>query len=62
MFLGYYAQGAPPVTFTQDNAFFRFKALGYSQLPSGKEEDGVVSIYFNKKESEIKYVYLTILS
>jgi nuclear pore complex protein Nup54 len=51
---GYYNNNVPPVTFTQQNIFCRFKALGYNLLPSSKEEEGIVSLTIGKKESEVK--------
>ncbi|CAB3370193.1 Hypothetical predicted protein [Cloeon dipterum] len=51
---GYFNNNAAPVIYTLQNIFCRFKALGYNLLPSGKDEDGLVSITLNKKESEAR--------
>lgn len=51
---GFYAIGAPPVDFTVDNPFCKFKAVGYSCLPSSRNEDGFVSLLFNRKEVDIR--------
>ncbi|XP_047271739.1 nucleoporin p54 isoform X2 [Homo sapiens] len=51
---GYFNNNIPPVEFTQENPFCRFKAVGYSCMPSNKDEDGLVVLVFNKKETEIR--------
>ncbi|CAH1776827.1 unnamed protein product [Owenia fusiformis] len=50
---GFFSQNGV-VEFTPDNPFCRFKAIGYSLLPTSQDTDGLVGIVFNKKESEIK--------
>ena len=40
--------------FTQENPFCRFKAVGYSCMPNNKDEDGLVVLVFNKKETDIR--------
>ncbi|KAI5936691.1 Nucleoporin p54 [Manis javanica] len=51
---GYFNNNIPPVEFTQENPFCRFKAVGYSCMPNNKEEDGLVVLVFNKKETDIR--------
>ncbi|XP_076014569.1 nucleoporin p54 isoform X2 [Genypterus blacodes] len=51
---GYYSNNAPPVDFTQENPFCRFKALGYSCVPISKDEDGFVVLVLHKKEAEVR--------
>ncbi|XP_053559376.1 nucleoporin p54 [Bombina bombina] len=51
---GYFNNNIPPVEFTQENAFCRFKAVGFSCVPNNKDEDGLLALVFNKKESEIR--------
>ncbi|XP_043917165.1 nucleoporin p54 isoform X2 [Protopterus annectens] len=51
---GYFNNNIPPVEFTQENAFCRFKAVGYSCIPNSKDEDGLVALVFNKKETDIR--------
>lgn len=50
----YYANGAPPYEFTPQNPFCRFKALGYSCLPKSRNEDGLVALILNKKETDVR--------
>ncbi|KAK3099683.1 hypothetical protein FSP39_007976 [Pinctada imbricata] len=49
---GYYSQNGA-VDFTSENPYCRFKAVGYTRLPRTKNEDGLVSIFINKKESDV---------
>ncbi|XP_047425842.1 nucleoporin p54 isoform X1 [Mugil cephalus] len=51
---GYYSNNNPPVDFTQENPFCRFKAVGYSCVPVSKDEDGLVVLVFNKKEADVR--------
>ncbi|XP_063314760.1 nucleoporin p54 isoform X4 [Pelobates fuscus] len=51
---GYFHNNIPPVEFTQENPFCRFKAVGFSCIPNNKEEDGLVAFVFNKKESDLR--------
>ncbi|KAK2819288.1 hypothetical protein Q5P01_024849 [Channa striata] len=51
---GYYSNNNPPVDFTQENPFCRFKAVGYSCVPMCKDEDGFVVLVLNKKEAEVR--------
>ncbi|KAK9398628.1 nucleoporin p54 [Crotalus adamanteus] len=51
---GYFNNNIAPVEFTQENPFCRFKAVGYSCMPNYKDEDGLVALVFNKKETEIR--------
>ncbi|RZF40093.1 hypothetical protein LSTR_LSTR002496 [Laodelphax striatellus] len=51
---GYYSQNAPPVEYTPQNMFCRFKYIGYSRKPSAESKDALVAITFNKKDEEIK--------
>ncbi|XP_075899778.1 nucleoporin p54 isoform X2 [Nelusetta ayraudi] len=51
---GYFANNNPPVDFTQENPFCRFKAVGYSCVPVSKDEDGLVVLVINKKEADVR--------
>ncbi|KAF7661121.1 hypothetical protein LDENG_00268600 [Lucifuga dentata] len=51
---GYYSNNAPPVDFTLENPFCRFKAVGYSCVPVSKDEDGLVVLVLNKKEADVR--------
>ncbi|XP_074084584.1 nucleoporin p54 isoform X3 [Macrotis lagotis] len=51
---GYFNNNIPPVEFTQENPFCRFKAVGYSCMPNNKDEDGLVVLIFNRKETDIR--------
>ncbi|XP_068609474.1 nucleoporin p54 [Brachionichthys hirsutus] len=51
---GYYSSSNPPVEFTQENPFCRFKAVGYSCVPVSKDEDGFVVLILNKREADVR--------
>ncbi|XP_039289156.1 probable nucleoporin Nup54 isoform X1 [Nilaparvata lugens] len=51
---GYYSQTAPPVEYTPQNMFCRFKYIGYSRKPTAETKDALVALTFNKKDEEIK--------
>ncbi|XP_041667632.1 nucleoporin p54 isoform X3 [Cheilinus undulatus] len=51
---GYYSNNTPPVDFTLENPFCRFKAVGYSCAPVSKDEDGLVVLVLNKKEADVR--------
>ncbi|XP_016401836.1 nucleoporin p54 isoform X2 [Sinocyclocheilus rhinocerous] len=51
---GYYSSSTPPVEFSQENPFCRFKAVGYSCVPDVKDEDGLVALALNKKEADVR--------
>ncbi|XP_008291974.1 nucleoporin p54 isoform X1 [Stegastes partitus] len=51
---GFYSTNNPPVDFTQENPFCRFKAVGYSCVPVSKDEDGLVVLVLNKKEADVR--------
>jgi hypothetical protein len=59
-FPAYYSQTAPPIELTQQNPLCRFKAIGYSCMPSSDNAQGLVALTFNKKEEEIRFVFLHI--
>lgn len=50
----FYSQTAPPVILTPQNPLCRFKAIGYSCMPSSDNAEGLVVITFNKKEEELR--------
>ncbi|XP_014680788.1 PREDICTED: nucleoporin p54-like [Priapulus caudatus] len=50
---GYYAPNAAPVTFAPDNIFCRFKAIGFSRIPEGRNEEGLCMLIINKKDTEV---------
>uniref|UniRef100_UPI0037E87BEB nucleoporin p54 isoform X2 n=1 Tax=Semicossyphus pulcher TaxID=241346 RepID=UPI0037E87BEB len=51
---GYFSNNNPPVDFTLENPFCRFKAVGYSCVPVSKDEDGLVVLVLNKKEADVR--------
>uniref|UniRef100_L7M7C8 Putative nucleoporin 54 n=1 Tax=Rhipicephalus pulchellus TaxID=72859 RepID=L7M7C8_RHIPC len=51
---GYFSATAPPVVFTTENPFCRFKAIGYSRLPQAKPEDGLLALLFEKKLEDVQ--------
>ncbi|XP_043090212.1 nucleoporin p54 isoform X2 [Puntigrus tetrazona] len=51
---GYYSSSTPPVEFSPENPFCRFKAVGYSCVPDVKDEDGLVALALNKKEADVR--------
>ncbi|KAA0719640.1 Nucleoporin p54 54 kDa nucleoporin [Triplophysa tibetana] len=51
---GYFNSSTPPVEFSQENPFCRFKAVGYSCVPETKDEDGLVALALSKKESDVR--------
>jgi len=54
LFLGFYSGTAGAVQYTADNSLCRFKAIGYSKLPQGKNEDGIVVLIFSKPEADVR--------
>ncbi|KAF4099065.1 nucleoporin p54 isoform X2 [Onychostoma macrolepis] len=51
---GYFSSSTPPVEFSPENPFCRFKAVGYSCVPDVKDEDGLVALALNKKEADVR--------
>lgn len=51
---GFFSPTAPPVVFTTENPFCRFKAIGYSRLPQAKPEDGLLALLFEKKLEDVQ--------
>ncbi|KAG7257448.1 hypothetical protein CRUP_007752 [Coryphaenoides rupestris] len=51
---GYYNHSMPPVDFSLENPFCRFKAVGYSCIPGNKDEDGLVALCLNRREEEVR--------
>ncbi|KAG7499305.1 hypothetical protein JOB18_034572 [Solea senegalensis] len=51
---GFFSNNNPPVDFTQENPFCRFKAVGYSCVPVSKDEDGFVVLIVGKKEADVR--------
>ncbi|KAH8024928.1 hypothetical protein HPB51_002342 [Rhipicephalus microplus] len=51
---GFFSATAPPVVFTTENPFCRFKAIGYSRLPQAKPEDGLLALLFEKKLEDVQ--------
>lgn len=43
----------PPLDLTAENPLCRFKTIGYSALPSSRNEDGILSAVIKKKASEL---------
>jgi len=50
---GYYS-GSAPVQYTAENSLCRFKAIGYSKLPQGKNEDGIVVLLISKPDADVR--------
>ncbi|XP_057340527.1 nuclear pore complex protein Nup54 [Microplitis mediator] len=50
----YYATDKPPLELNQENLLCRFKAIGYSCMPTTDNNDGLVVLCFNKKENDLK--------
>lgn len=51
---GYFAPNVPPVEFTPENPYCRFKVICYSPIPKKRNEDGQVQITFAKGKSEVE--------
>ncbi|XP_051536193.1 nucleoporin p54-like isoform X7 [Myxocyprinus asiaticus] len=51
---GYFNSSTPPVEFSLENPFCRFKAVGYSCVPAVRDEDGLVALALNKKEADVR--------
>lgn len=49
---GYFSHNSM-VDFKSENPFCRFKAVGYSSIPSGRSEDGLVAIVLKRKVEEV---------
>lgn len=56
-FPGYYDASQPPAEYTPENPLCRFKAVGYSRKPSTESKDGIISLVFKKKESDVRYAH-----
>ena len=54
LFPGYFAPGVPPVEFTSDNEFCRFKAVGYIKMPTFSPEEGLVELVISKKDTIVR--------
>eukprot|EP00088_Acartia_fossae_P035951 TRINITY_DN370_c0_g1_i6.p1 TRINITY_DN370_c0_g1~~TRINITY_DN370_c0_g1_i6.p1 ORF type:complete len:633 (-),score=194.92 TRINITY_DN370_c0_g1_i6:154-2052(-) len=50
----YYSNNAQPIAITPENPFCRFKSIGYSALPKYNDKDGLVSLAFKKKVTELE--------
>ncbi|KAJ8934338.1 hypothetical protein NQ314_013379 [Rhamnusium bicolor] len=51
---GYYNSTQPPIEYTPQNPFYRFKAMGYNVIPEQDNSDGIVKLIFNKKLTELR--------
>lgn len=51
---GYYAPNMPPVEFTPENPYCRFKVVCYARIPSYHNEDGIVQIAIGKSLAEVE--------
>ncbi|XP_051962001.1 nucleoporin p54-like [Xyrauchen texanus] len=51
---GYFNSSTPPVEFSLENPFCRFKSVGYSCVPAVRDEDGLVALALNKKEVDVR--------
>ena len=40
--------------YTASNSLCRFKSIGYTKLPEAKNEDGIVSLIFNKSDTDVR--------
>jgi len=50
----FYSHQSQPITLTPENPFCRFKAVAYSAMPKHDNKDGLVSLMFKKKQSEVE--------
>jgi len=51
---GFYQKDGSCVNYTPQNYFSRFKAVGYSLIPTVTDDRGLVSLLCNKKQSEMQ--------
>ncbi|KAH1022783.1 hypothetical protein HUJ04_012128 [Dendroctonus ponderosae] len=51
---GFYNAAQPPVEYTPQNPFYRFKAMGYNVIPEQDNSEGVVKIVFNRKIADLR--------
>lgn len=51
---GFYNSAQPPVEYTPQNPFYRFKAMGYNVIPEQDNSEGVVKMVFNKKIADLR--------
>lgn len=51
---GYYNPTQPPIEYNNQNPFYRFKAIGYTVIPSTDNSEGMIRMWFNKKDSELR--------
>ncbi|KAL1489308.1 hypothetical protein ABEB36_014231 [Hypothenemus hampei] len=51
---GYFSTTQPPVEYTPQNPFYRFKAMGYNVIPEHDNSEGVVKLVFNKKIADVR--------
>ncbi|XP_003741926.1 probable nucleoporin Nup54 [Galendromus occidentalis] len=50
---GFHSQSGPPVNFTPDNPFCKFRTIGYNALPTYRPEEGLVCLLINKRVEEV---------
>ncbi|XP_050305929.1 nucleoporin p54 isoform X2 [Anthonomus grandis grandis] len=51
---GFYNSQLPPVEYTPQNPFYRFKAMGYNVIPEQDNSEGIVKLVFNRKVTELR--------
>lgn len=51
---GYYNSTQPPIEYTPQNPFYRFKAMGYNVIPEQDNSDGIVKLIFDKKILDLR--------
>ncbi|XP_042225352.1 nuclear pore complex protein Nup54-like isoform X2 [Homarus americanus] len=51
---GYYAPNMPPVEFTAENPYCRFKVVCYARIPNYRNENGIVQIILGKGVSAVE--------
>ncbi|XP_066138209.1 probable nucleoporin Nup54 [Euwallacea fornicatus] len=51
---GFYNTSMPPIEYTPQNPFYRFKAMGYNVIPEQDNSEGVVKMVFNKKIADLR--------
>lgn len=51
---GFYNMSQPPVEYTPQNPFYRFKAIGYNVIPEQDNSEGIVRLIFSKPIGEMK--------
>ncbi|KAK4318415.1 hypothetical protein Pmani_010583 [Petrolisthes manimaculis] len=51
---GYYAPNMPPVEFTPENPYCRFKVVCYAKIPTYHNEEGLLQVVIGKAQAEVE--------